>query len=357
MLGKKKEQGINPAPFRKVERRKNVKYISYKDFKEIFTGAATAVLNLGVLGTSCEEVELRIETVNKNGQELTGVTLKPKKDECAVQAVAMVYLEELYEQFIEDLGKMDIEMPDFTKPFLLASPENKELRSAIVSFVASILKFLLDKNKSPMEKLGIDLQETEDMVFNHLLEHVELELHPARGNGAFKGCPHIMIGDIAVVYHCVIKRAGHEDREEVFHVGITDEILEKAGVTKDELHKAALRNTQERHPEVLTKINNGVYAVGAPGALSPAVAVFYPGVLKTIAARMGGNLHIIFLDDEHALVVQEDVVSLEETGKALIKTAELAKVFSKNIFRYDRYSEKLDVAGGIIHKGFTVKES
>lgn len=329
-----------------------MKYISYKDFKEIFKGAAGAVLKLGLLGENYDEenVELKIEAVNKNGHEKTGVMLKPKKDGGTVQAVATVYLEELHKDFMEGIERMNIEMPDFTKPFSPASPENKAFAEAIVSFAASILEYLHEKNELALEKLGIDFEEAGDMVFNHLLENVELELHPSHGKGEPKGCPHIMVGDIAVVYHCIIKRTGREDGEEIFHVGITDEIMEKAGVTKDELHKAALKNTQERHPEFLTKLKNGAYVVAAPGALSPAVAALYPGVLKTLATRMGGSLHIIALDEEYALVVQEDVVTIRQAAEALVKTAEFAEIFSRVVFRYDRYKEELDVVSEIIHK-------
>ena len=327
-------------------------YISYEDFKEIFKGAAGAVLELGLLGENYdkENVELKIEAVNKNGHEKTGVMLKPKKDGCTVQAAATVYLEELHKDFMEGIERMNIEMPDFTKPLSPALPENKAFTAVIVSFVAAVLEFLYENNKLASEKLGTGFEEAGDMVFNHLLDNVELELHPSHGKGEPKGCPHIMVGDIAVVYHCVIKRTGCEDGEEIFHVGITDEIMEKAGVTKDELHKAALKNTQERHPEVLTKLKNGAYVVNAPGALSSAVAALYPGVLKTLAARMGGSLHIIALDEEYALVVQEDVVPIRQAAEALVKTAELTDIFSRVVFRYDRYTEKLDVVGGIIHK-------
>lgn len=329
-----------------------MKYISYEDFKEIFKGAAGAVLDLGLLGENYEKenVELRIEAVNKNGQEKTGVMLKPKKDGGTVQATATVYLEDLHKDFMEGIERMNIEMPDFTKPFSPFSQENKAFARAIVSFTAAILECLCEKNELASEKLGIDFEEAGDMVFNHLLENVELELHPSHGKGAPKGCPHIMVGDIAVVYHCIIKRTGREDGEEIFHVGITDEIMEKAGVTNDELHKAALKNTQERHPEVLTKLKSGAYVVTAPGALSPAVAALYPGVLKTLAARMGGSLHIIALDEEYALVVQEDVVPIRQAAEALVKTAELTEIFSRVVFRYDRYKEKLDVVSEIIHK-------
>ena len=82
-----------------------MKYISYEDFKEIFKGAAGAVLDLGLLGENYdkENVELKIETVNKNGHEKTAVMLKPKKDGGTVQAAATVYLEELHKDFMEGI--------------------------------------------------------------------------------------------------------------------------------------------------------------------------------------------------------------------------------------------------------------
>lgn len=67
-----------------------------------------------------------------------------------------------------------------------------------------------------------------------------------------KQIPHTIVEDMAITYHLVVSR----DEHGISSAPITNDILEKYGVSKEELHQTALENSAKIFPaKLMDKIN------------------------------------------------------------------------------------------------------
>ena len=125
-------------------------------------------------------------------------------------------------------------------------------------------------------------------------------------------------------------------------IKITNELLDKYGVSKEELHKAAMQNSEKIFPAKYYKTNDLVpfniltNEIGYLGA----AALFYPNQMEKIAASLGGNYFVLPSSIHEVLVLPDDgnlnYMELEQMVKEVNETTVDRKdQLSNNVYYYD----------------------
>lgn len=111
----------------------------------------------------------------------------------------------------------------------------------------------------------------------------------------------LTVGDIAIVYRILIG----ENSSMVQTALISEGLLEGYGISKDELHLIALDSAPKLFPCFYTpiasvtdatvdeRVSDDIFVLTTKSMVYGASAMFYPGVLESIAEKMGGNLYVI----------------------------------------------------------------
>ena len=147
-------------------------------------------------------IEANIQFVQKNNVKLTGLVVREKDNTMA----PTVYLESFYNDFKKGHDMDDIihEIADVARKHLYAVPKVD-------------LDIFKDANK------------IKELVLPKMVGQI--------GNEAFlKDKPHTVVQDMASVYYIPL------DKEGSMTVTLTDNHLETLGITKEEIHKAAMEN-------------------------------------------------------------------------------------------------------------------
>ncbi len=153
-------------------------------------------------------IEVNIQIVNKNNVKLTGLVVREKDNNLA----PTIYLENFYNDFKE--GR-DIE--------------------GIVHEIADIAK-----RSNPKVDLNIfkDANKIKELVMPKMVGQI--------GNEAFlKDKPHTVIQDMASVYYIPL------DKEGSMTVTLNNKHLETLGITKEEIHKAAMGNIGKANMKIV----------------------------------------------------------------------------------------------------------
>ena len=153
------------------------------------------------------------------------------------------------------------------------------------------------------------------------------------------------INNLAITYNVLIGKL--TDNPPIKSIKITNELLDKYGVSKEELHKAAIQNSEKIFPAKYYKTNDLIpfniltNEIGYLGA----AALFYPNQMKKIAASLGGNYFVLPSSIHEVLVLPDygnlNYMELEQMVKVVNKTTVDRKdQLSNNVYYYDS-KEKL----------------
>lgn len=153
------------------------------------------------------------------------------------------------------------------------------------------------------------------------------------------------INNLAIAYNVLIDKL--TDNPPIKSIKITNELLDKYGVSKEELHKAAMQNSEKIFPAKYYKTNDLIpfniltNEIGCLGA----AALFYPNQMEKIAAYLGGNYFILPSSIHEILVMPDDgnlnYMELEQMVKEVNETVvDIKDQLSNNVYYYDS-KEKL----------------
>lgn len=153
------------------------------------------------------------------------------------------------------------------------------------------------------------------------------------------------INNLAIAYNVLIDKL--TDNPPIKSIKITNELLDKYGVSKEELHKAAIQNSEKIFPAKYYKTNDLVpfniltNEIGCLGA----AALFYPNQLEKIAASLGGNYFVLPSSIHEVLVLPDygnlNYMELEQMVKEVNKTVvDINDQLSNDVYYYDS-KEKL----------------
>lgn len=148
------------------------------------------------------------------------------------------------------------------------------------------------------------------------------------------------INNLAITYNVLIDKL--TDNPPIKSIKITNELLDKYGVSKEELHKAAIQNSEKIFPAKYYKTNDLVpfniltNEIGCLGA----AALFYPNQMEKIAASLGGNYFVLPSSIHEVLVLPDygnlNYIELEQMVKEINKTTVDRKdQLSNDVYYYD----------------------
>ncbi len=148
------------------------------------------------------------------------------------------------------------------------------------------------------------------------------------------------INNLAIAYNVLIDKL--TDNLPIKSIKITNELLDKYGVSKEELHKAAIQNSEKIFPAKYYKTNDLVpfniltNEIGCLGA----AALFYPNQMEKIAASLGGNYFVLPSSIHEVLVLPDygnlNYIELEQMVKEINKTTVDRKdQLSNDVYYYD----------------------
>ena len=132
------------------------------------------------------------------------------------------------------------------------------------------------------------------------------------------------------------------DDSAIKSITFTNELLDKYGVSKEELHKAAMENSEKIFPAKYYKMNDLVpfkVLTNEMGCLG-AAALFYPNQMEKIAASLGGNYFVLPSSIHEVLILPDDgnlnYMELEQMVKEVNETTVDRKdQLSNNVYYYD----------------------
>lgn len=148
------------------------------------------------------------------------------------------------------------------------------------------------------------------------------------------------INNLAITYNVLIDKL--TDNPPIKSIKITNELLDKYGVSKEELHKAAIQNSEKIFPAKYYKTNDLISfniltnEIGYLGA----AALFYPNQMKKIAASLGGNYFVLPSSIHEVLVMPDDgnlnYMELEQMVKVVNETVvDINDQLSNDVYYYD----------------------
>lgn len=137
--------------------------------------------------------------------------------------------------------------------------------------------------------------------------------------GDLAGIPHREYEDISMVYKIIID----DDPKNLVSTMVTNSMLKQWGISSDLLHINALRNSEKVMPATFAGIGETLKEFGADLDIpeeSPqisvltntrkmfgAAALFYPGMMKRIAERLGEDYYILPSSIHEVLIVRKSM--------------------------------------------------
>ena len=179
-----------------------------------------------------------------------------------------------------------------------------------------------------------------------------------------KDKPHKNMSNIAIVYSIIVDIFKDETTSSI----LTNSLFDLYGISLDDLHEVALKNTEKLYPCVLNDIfsileldlyngqpinylepqnmeltlpeNSELYVLTNTKKINGASVMLYPGVLDMIGNKIGGDFYILPSSIHEVLILPKTENSkLEELEKMVadINDTEVAQdeILSYHVFEYD----------------------
>ena len=234
--------------------------MSYEDFLDIAKDAAK---------TRHPEAEVTIQKVEKlQGESYVGLSVRPEGKNAAVT----MNLHELHDQVVEN---------------------PKRLAAVMSEFLSG-----LDKALEQIPQVDVkQFTEYENVKGNLMMQVIPVEPNKEK----LEQLPHKTIEDIAVVYRIDVSDSRHHNAS----VLVTNQMLEKFGITPEQLHMDAVISQMETHPptlknmsEMMAEMSGGMmdmpespmWVATVEGGLNGAAVVQIPEFMDQAAEKLGGCL-------------------------------------------------------------------
>lgn len=155
--------------------------------------------------------------------------------------------------------------------------------------------------------------------YDMLKEFLTIQMIQIAGNEErLETMPHIRIFDIAATYHFVI-----DEKNPLLDLYVTTEMLEAFGVSAQQLHKDALKNSPKRFPmrfySASEKVSDDtMYFVTTNALYNGASCLFYPEFEEEAIDRLGGSFYIFPVSIHELILVKET----EDASPDVLKTIE-----------------------------------
>lgn len=147
-----------------------------------------------------------------------------------------------------------------------------------------------EMSREVMKILDLTLKEVTEVVIDDLNDFksraILTLINTEKNQNMLSYVPHREYYEFSIVYRIIV----HEDEEATTSGIVTNEMLEKAGYTEEELYKFAYENTRK---DVNISKMFGMYVLTTKRGMYGAASILFPEMIKEIADHYGCDLYLI----------------------------------------------------------------
>lgn len=147
-----------------------------------------------------------------------------------------------------------------------------------------------EMSREVMKRLDLTLKEVPEVVIDDLIDFksraILTLINTEKNQNMLSYVPHREYYEFSIVYRIIV----HEDEEATTSGIVTNEMLEKAGYTEEELYKFAYENTRK---DVNISKMFGMYVLTTKRGMYGAASILFPEMIKEIADHYGCDLYLI----------------------------------------------------------------
>lgn len=147
-----------------------------------------------------------------------------------------------------------------------------------------------EMSREVKKRLDLTLKEVPEVVIDDLNDFksraILTLINTEKNQNMLSYVPHRAYYEFSIVYRIIV----HEDEEATTSGIVTNEMLEKAGYTEEELYKFAYENTRK---DVNISKMFGMYVLTTKRGMYGAASILFPEMIKEIADHYGCDLYLI----------------------------------------------------------------
>lgn len=147
-----------------------------------------------------------------------------------------------------------------------------------------------EMSREVMKRLDLTLKEVPEVVIDNLNDFksraILTLINTEKNQNILSYVPYRAYYEFSIVYRIIV----HEDEEATTSGIVTNEMLEKAGYTEEELYKFAYENTRK---DVNISKMFGMYVLTTKRGMYGAASILFPEMIKEIADHYGCDLYLI----------------------------------------------------------------
>lgn len=147
-----------------------------------------------------------------------------------------------------------------------------------------------EMSREVMKRLDLTLKEVPEVVIDDLNDFksraILTLINTEKNQNMLSYVPYRAYYEFSIVYRIIV----HEDEEATTSGIVTNEMLEKAGYTEEELYKFAYENTRK---DVNISKMFGMYVLTTKRGMYGAASILFPEMIKEIADHCGCDLYLI----------------------------------------------------------------
>ncbi len=270
------------------------------------------------------------ETVKNNGVKYTGICIKLRNIIFAPNLYVDKYLKE-----ISEIGGFCNEEPDIDYISLKMAEDFKAVVSGLKDDVTDFF----------------DSEEIENRLY---LALVNYEMN----KDTLEDCPYIMFNDLALTFRWL----GFQRHDSMSSVLVHNMLQEKWGLATDEMFRVALKNTMDKFPVVIKKLDEVIYELTGTVSMfeSPfyvmsntkgingATVLIYKNVLEGFSNKINSNLYIIPSSIHEVLLLPSDIdIRVEDIQEITRSVNESVvgreEILSDSIYYYDKEMKNITI--------------
>lgn len=152
--------------------------------------------------------------------------------------------------------------------------------------------------------------------------------------------------DMSIVYHQFLPDYRPLPGEKFASVAVREEMLQRAGITLEELHDTAFQITMREFPAQMEQISESFYMVSNYLRSYGAAAMFDMKFMEKTAGKFGENFYIIPCSMDMIEIVAESRIEAEELSGLFERwnaNLEERKILSDNLYLYNRRKKQIEI--------------
>lgn len=204
-----------------------------------------------------------------------------------------------------------------------------------------------EMSREVMKRLDLTLKEVPEVVIDDLNDFksraILTLINTEKNQNMLSYVPHRVYYEFSIVYRIIV----HEDEEATTSGIVTNEMLEKAGYTEEELYKFTYENTRK---DVNISKMFGMYVLTTKRGMYGAASILFPEMIKEIADHCGCDLYLIPSSTCEWMAVPVRTISggATEVNKMIREansvTVEEEEILGERCYYYDYKTGEIRVA-------------